>query len=101
MLPGQVCSCARLKAVVSSLMPDTEMSEEINCRAGNVAGSGDLEFAACYAGSHSFARKNPPDRRKCVRLWNTSQSGEVAGRLLAPGLFFNVHKIRVDSDNKR
>ena len=22
------------------------------------------------------------DRRKCVRLWNTSQSGEVAGRLL-------------------
>jgi len=70
-------------------MPDTEMSEDINCRAGNVAGSGGLQFAACYAGSHSFARKNPQtaenDRRKCVRLWNTSQSGEVAGRLLSTG----------------
>ncbi len=52
-------------------MPDTEMSEEINCRAGNVAGSG-LQTAE-------------NDRRKCVRLWNTSQSGEVAGRLLSTG----------------
>ena len=74
-------------------MPDAEMSEDINVRiagASNVAGSGGLPFAACYAGSHSFAQKIPQtvenDRRKCVRLLNTSQSGEVAGRLLSIGL---------------
>ena len=50
---------------------------------------------ACRKPSHD-------DRRKCVRLWNTSQSGEVAGCLLSTApVFFNVHKIRVDSDNKR
>jgi len=30
-----------------------------------------------------------------------SQSGEVAAFYLPPGLFLNLHKIRVDSDNKR
>jgi endonuclease YncB( thermonuclease family) len=48
------------------------------------------EQAAYFGISADAARKNPQtvenDRRKCVRLWNTSQSGEVAGCLLSTGL---------------
>jgi hypothetical protein len=48
---------------------------------------GHSTFAPRRAELRCFAAKNPQavenDRRKCVRLWNTSQSGEVAGRLLS------------------
>ena len=45
LFPGQVCLCAGVKAVVSSLMPDAEMSEDINVRvAGQATSSGLLVF---------------------------------------------------------
>src|SRR6266516_1906952 len=76
-----------------------------DCRAGNVAGSGSLPFAACYAGSHSLARKNPQtaenDHRKCVSFGILRSRGEVSTRSPSTGLLLNMRKIRVDSDNKR
>jgi hypothetical protein len=73
-------------------MPDAEMSEDINVRMAGQATSPGLvvyHVQRGYAGSHSFAQKNPQTRRKrplkMREALDTSQSGEVAGRLLSTG----------------
>jgi len=73
-------------------MPDTEMSEDINVRiAGQAMSPGLVVYHLQRVTRDRIAllekilQTAENDRRKCVRLWNTSQSGEVAGRLLSTG----------------
>jgi hypothetical protein len=74
-------------------MPDAEMSEDINVRiAGQATSPGLVVYHLQRVTRDRIAlrrkilRPVENDRRKWVRLWNTSQSGEVAGRLLSTAL---------------
>ena len=74
-------------------MPDAEMSEDINVRiAGQATSPGLVVYHLQRVTRDRIAlrrkilRPVENDRRKCARLWNTSQSSEVAGRLLSTGL---------------